>query len=649
MLENVHPTTEIIWSVTDLFCDDIKRGQAQQQCDRIILPFTLLRRLECVLENKKDSILAKYTEIKTMPLEVQDLMLKHAAQLPFYNTSKLDLGNVSEAGLVKALKTYLNAYSPNVREIIEHFDIFNTLDELFKDNLLNQVIQRFAKLDLHPDTIDNHHMGEVFDELIRRVSEHKNLSEGEIFTPRDIVRLTTSLTLTCDEDVLTQPGIVRSIYDPAAGNGGFLLSAMECIHEKNEKAELIAFGQEISKQSYTLCKALILATGHEVDNIKLGNTLADDQLKHRNFSYMFSAPPFGLRIWHNEFAQCNDPESDLPRISNGSLCFLMKLLSKMHSPSEGGSRIGFILNDSSLFAGNAGSGESEVRRFILEHDLLDAVIALPTNIFYNTNIATHILILTNVKAEKRKGKVQLINACNNNTQQVNNNFFSTMPKPLGTKRKYISQKSIDAMVRLYCQCKVDTKGEQQVSNILDYQDFGYRRITIQQPLQLSFDITQEKLDRYYLQSLKTARKKKPDLEALPELPNAYLELSKYIDSKPIMSRDKFLAIVEPAKLSKANKNALVKLFGEHDEAAEVCYAASGRAAQKGKMEPNSKLRSYKNVPLKENIYEYFEREVKPYAALAWIDESVCDKKDGQVGIVGYEIRFNHHVERVLPD
>lgn len=348
-----------LWSVADLLRGDFR----QSQYGRIILPFTLLRRLECVLEATKSDVLAKYDAVKAMPFEAQDKLLTHTAQLSFYNTSKMDLNRLGETGVASNLENYIQSFSPNAREIFEHFDFFNTIDKLEEADLLYKVAKRFATTDLHPNTISNHGMGLIFEELIRRFAESSNDTAGEHFTPRDIVDLTTSLLFTNEEE-LTSAGLVRSIYDPTAGTGGFLSSGMEYVHKLNDKASLSAFGQELNPESYAICKADMLIKGQKVDNIKLGNTLSNDQLRTDKFDYMLSNPPFGVD-WKKIQKFINDEHNDkgfegrfgagLPRVSDGSLLFLMHLMSKMRPRSvdnkgnEGGSRIGIILNGSPLF------------------------------------------------------------------------------------------------------------------------------------------------------------------------------------------------------------------------------------------------------------------------------------------------------------
>jgi len=338
---NFSSTAAFLWSVADLLRGDFK----QSQYGRIILPFTLLRRLECVLEATKPAVLEKYETVKAMPIEAQDKLLTHAAQLSFYNTSKMDLNRLGETDVASNLESYIQSFSPNAREIFEHFDFFNTLDKLAEADLLYKVAKRFATTDLHPNVINNYGMGLVFEELIRRFAESSNETAGEHFTPRDIVRLTTSLVFTNDDDALTQSGLVRSIYDPTAGTGGFLSSGMEYVLELNNKASLSAFGQELNPESYAICKADMLIKGQKVDNIKLGNTLSNDQLRTEKFDYMLSNPPFGVD-WKKIQKQINDEHTEkgfegrfgagLPRVSDGSLLFLMHLVSKMRPQHEGG-------------------------------------------------------------------------------------------------------------------------------------------------------------------------------------------------------------------------------------------------------------------------------------------------------------------------
>ncbi|HCG7356371.1 restriction endonuclease subunit M [Vibrio parahaemolyticus] len=651
---NFSSTAAFLWSVADLLRGDFK----QSQYGRIILPFTLLRRLECVLEATKPDVLTKYEAVKAMPIEAQDKLLTHAAQLSFYNTSKMDLNRLGETGVASNLESYIQSFSPNAREIFEHFDFFNTIDKLEEADLLYKVAKRFATTDLHPNTISNYGMGLVFEELIRRFAESSNETAGEHFTPRDIVELTTSL-LFANEEELTSSGLVRSIYDPTAGTGGFLSSGMEYVHNLNDKASLSAFGQELNPESYAICKADMLIKGQKVDNIKLGNTLSNDQLRTEKFDYMLSNPPFGVD-WKKIQKFINDEHNEkgfegrfgagLPRVSDGSLLFLMHLVSKMRPASpenknEGGSRIGIILNGSPLFTGGAGSGESEIRRYILEHDLLEAIVALPTDMFYNTGIATYVWVLSSHKPAHRKGKVQLINASkeraktggrgrSGGTEVVGNDehvFYAAMRKSLGSKRKELTPEAIDTIVQTYGQF-----AENEFSKIFDYKEFGYRRITVERPLKLAI-YPKDELRLEALQADKAWGKLGESVQ------NTVLEALASFTEEKLLSRDAFLkALVAKmngcspqVKLTAAQQKLIVKHLGEHDDEAEVCKA-------KGKVEANPDLRDNENVPLTETVDEYFAREVLPHVPDAWIDESKTDPKDGEVGVVGYEIPFNRH-------
>ncbi|TWX65937.1 SAM-dependent DNA methyltransferase [Colwellia demingiae] len=665
MSDNFSSTAAFLWSVADLLRGDFK----QSQYGRIILPFTLLRRLECVLEDTKPSVLSMYETVKEKDEKAQDKLLTHSAKLSFYNTSKMDLNKLGETGVAQNLESYVQSFSPNAREIFEHFDFFNTIDKLEEADLLYKVAKRFATTDLHPEAVDNHNMGLVFEELIRRFAESSNETAGEHFTPRDIVRLTTSLVFCNDDDLLTQSGLVRSIYDPTAGTGGFLSSGMEYVHELNDKAALSAFGQELNPESYAICKADMLIKGQKVDNIKLGNTLSDDQLTTAKFDYMLSNPPFGVD-WKKVQKKINDENKEkgfegrfgagLPRVSDGSLLFLMHLISKMRpvggnsdtgsSLTNTGSRIGIILNGSPLFTGGAGSGESEIRRYVLENDLLEAIIALPTDMFYNTGISTYVWILSNNKPAQRKGKVQLINASKERAKkggrgrsgggEVEGNdenvFYQAMRKSLGSKRKELTEKSIETIVKTYGQFI-----ENDFSKIFDYQDFGYRRITVERPLKLAFDVTKDKFELYCQDYIEKAQKKNPDVTIELSQPAGYSTLQSLTGKQKIYSRtDLFKRFAEDKseKLSAAEQKNICKFFGEQDENAETCIFESGK--NKGQPEPNPDLRDNENVPLKELVTDYFKREVLPHVPDAWIDESKTDEKDGEIGIVGYELPFN---------
>jgi len=622
-----------IWSVADLLRGEFK----QSQYGRIILPFTILRRLECVLAPTKDAVLAETDRCRSMNADAAEKILLNKAGLSFYNTSPMDLSTLGETQVLDNLETYVQSFSPAAREIFEHFRFSEFIEKLDDGNLLYVVANKFANIDLSPSTVPNYEMGLIFEELIRRFAESSNETAGEHFTPRDIVRLTTSLVFAGDDEVLSKPGVVRSIYDPTAGTGGFLSAGMEYLHELNKQARLVGFGQELNPESYAICKGDMLVKDQDVKNIKQGNTLSDDKLYADTFDYMLSNPPFGVD-WKKIEKVVKDEQkikgfagrfgAGTPRVSDGSLLFLLHLISKMRDPKEGGSRIGIILNGSPLFTGGAGSGESEIRRYVLERDLLEAIIALPTDMFYNTGIATYIWVLSNHKPKERKGKVQLINATD---------MHESMRKSLGSKRKFLTEEQIEKIVRLY-----DSNEPSKVCKIFDTTDFGYRRITVERPLQLA--IYPQGADRLEaLQADKAWGKWDEDLQqsvlqALEDMEDEYLSRDAFAKELKAIGAAGAL----PSKLSAANLKLLLKHLGEHSDEAEVC------TDKKGNPEPNPDLRDNENVPLSEDIQTYFEREVLPHVPNAWIDESKKDEKDGLVGIVGYEIPFNRHFYEYTP-
>ena len=514
---NFSQTAAFIWSVADLLRGDFR----QSQYGRVILPFTLLRRLECVLESSKAGVLAENEKVKNMALPEdgkEKLLLRATKNLAFFNTSELDLSSLGQKDIRANLNNYIQSFSKDAREIFENFKFDEFLGLLDDANLLYKVVQKFSTTDLSPKNISNHDMGLVFEELIRRFAESSNDTAGEHFTPRDIVRLTTGLVFSEDDEALNKEGIIRTIYDPTAGTGGFLSSGMEYLYEHNPDAVMRAFGQELNPESYAICKADMLIKGQDVSRIKLGNTLSNDQLANDKFDFMLSNPPFGVD-WKKIEAEITDEHQQkgfdgrfgagLPRVSDGSLLFLMHLISKMRDTSggdskENGSRIGIILNGSPLFTGSAGSGESEIRRYILEADLLEALIALPNDMFYNTGIATYVWVLSNKKDPKRKGKVHLINGANLSTK---------MRKSLGSKRNYLTEKEIRTITKNYGEFVavdnplifplekgelkgVDGESDQQKpfsSKIFNSYEFGYRRVTIERPLRLSAQLSNERI------------------------------------------------------------------------------------------------------------------------------------------------------------
>src|SRR5690554_2530763 len=621
---NHSQTAAFIWSVADLLRGDFK----QSQYGRVILPFTLLRRLECVLEPTKTAVLTAAQEHQTKPDAVREKLLLRAAELPFFNASPLTLGSLSGTQTADDLMSYVQSFSADAREIFDHFEFESFVQQLSANNLLYKVVEQFATMDLSPKRLSNFGMGLVFEELIRKFAESSNETAGEHFTPRDIVHLTTSLVLTGQDEKL-RPHRIVTIYDPTAGTGGFLSESEEYIQQVSRDVTVSLHGQELNPESYAICKADMLIKGQKVERIKLGNTLSDDQLPGDHFDFMLSNPPFGVE-WkkvqkaitdeHNHKGYDGRFGPGLPRVSDGSLLFLMHLVSKMRPRQEGGSRIGIILNGSPLFTGGAGSGESEIRRYLLQHDLVEAIVALPTDMFYNTGIATYVWILSNKKAAERQGKVQLIDASAD---------FAKMRKSLGSKRHYITEEQIDQIVRLYGRFE-----ETPTSKIFANDAFGYRRITVERPLRLNFQASTERIEKVREERM---------IDKLDEDAREHLiEALQSIDSGELfMSRPRFLKALKKTmeaheiKLRAPERNAILKALSEQDPDADLCK-------KKGKPEADTSLRDYENVPLGESIYEYFEREVRPHVPDAWIDEDKRDELDGEVGIVGFEIPFNRH-------
>lgn len=617
----------LIWSVADLLRGDFR----QPEYGRIILPFTLLRRLECVLEPSRDEVVQQYQSFKDSGVDL-DLVLC-TPDRHFYNLTPFTLATLGETETKANLEAYINGFSKHAREAFEQFNFFSWIDKLSSSNLLYLVVQKFKDVDLHPETISNYEMGLVFEELIRRFAEAANDTAGEYFTPRDVVRLATTLVFAPDHDLFGE-GVIRTLYDPCCGTGGFLAAGMEQVYEWNPGAVIKPYGQELNAESYAIAMADMMIKGYDPSNVKLGNTLSDDQLPLERYHYCLANPPFGVD-WkkvqkeveqeHREKGYKGRFGPGLPRVSDGSLLFLMHLLSKRMGDATG-TRIGIILNGSPLFTGSAGSGESEIRRWILENDWLEAIVALPTDLFYNTGIATYVWVLTNRKSSDRKGKVQIVNATD---------LWTSMRKSLGNKRRYMSDDQIAEIARL-----VANQRENERCKIFDTTDFGYRRITVERPLQLAFmPKDEDKLEALQLDSAwgkLPVERRQALLQVLADMKDSYLD-------REVFFRffSKNLSAAGKETLSAQEKKLLQKYIGEHNPEAVVCKT-------KGAIEPNSDLRDCENVPLSEETETYFAREVLPHVPEAWIDTTKCDYRDNKVGIVGYEISFNRYFYKYVP-
>ena len=489
---NQQALSSFIWSVADLLRGDYK----QSEYGKVILPFTVLRRLDCVLEATKPAVLAEYEKQQKAGLNPEPFLLRKAKQ-GFYNTSPLDMKKLmgDQDHIRENLYSYIHEFAPQVRDIFERFEFHIQIDRLARAGLLYQVTEKFTNIDLHPEAVSNAQMGLVFEELIRKFAEISNETAGEHFTPREVIRLMVNLLFIEDDDVLSKQHVVRTIYDPTAGTGGMLSIAGEYLEEHNPEARLTMYGQELNDESYAICKADMLIKGQNVANIIPGNTLSEDGHPHTKFDYMLSNPPFGVEWKKVEKEIRKEHETQgfngrfgpgLPRVSDGSLLFLLHLISKMRPAKDGGSRFGIVLNGSPLFTGGAGSGESEIRRYVLENDLVEAIIGLPTDMFYNTGISTYVWILSNRKPEQRKGLLQLIDA---------SSFWQKMRKSLGSKRKELSDEHIAEITRLFGECVeaslpsppagegLGERGQSKpISRIFKNEDFGYRTITVERPL-----------------------------------------------------------------------------------------------------------------------------------------------------------------------
>jgi len=624
--ENYSQTASFIWSVADLLRGHFK----QSQYGRVILPFTLLRRLECVLAPNKQKVLEAAKQHQSKPDATRELLLLKESGHQFFNASPLSLATLSDTQTAEDLISYVQSFSKSAREIFEHFNFEEFVLKLAEADLLYQVTQQFgSKIDLSTDNISNYGMGLIFEELIRKFAESSNETAGEHFTPRDCVHAATSLLMTGQEEVLS-PNSIITIYDPTAGTGGFLSESEEYIQSISNQVTVRLFGQELNPESYAICMADMMIKGQQVENIKLGNTLSSDQLAHEKFKYMLANPPFGVD-WKASQRVVNEEHKvkgfdgrfgpGLPRVSDGSLLFLLHLVSKMRDKREGGSRIGIVLNGSPLFTGSAGSGESEIRRYLLQNDLVEAIVALPTDMFFNTGISTYIWILSNDKKPERKGKLQLIDG---------SEAFAKMRKSLGSKRKYLTEENINELVRLY-----GAMEETKNSKVFPNEAFGYRRITIERPLRLNFQASEERVAR--LDDEKALQKLKADDF------NLLKQAIQQVDADTLFTnRDDFTRALNAQlkagdiKLTAAQLKAVLNALSERDSDSDVC------TDKKGNAEADSSLRDYENVPLTDDIYKYFEREVKPHVPDAWIDESKRDEQDGEVGIVGFEIPFNRH-------
>jgi type I restriction enzyme M protein len=658
-INNFSEKVNFLWSIAEIIRDTFNRSDYKD----VILPFTVLRRIDCVLEPTKQKVLERYETLQRLQREQKTQLqnmayhLSSASGYAFYNLSPYDFKRLLEdhTRLAANLQNYINGFSENMREVLDNFGFPNTIAKLNSAKLLYPVMERFKNIDLHPDKVSNHEMGYIFEELIRRYNEALNENPGEHFTPREVIRLMVSLSLALDSRRIKDTEyLTLTISDPCCGSGGMLITAKERILEINGTARIYLYGQEVNPETYAICKSDLYmqsADGRDAEHIALSNCLTGDAHAQMTFDYQFANPPYG-KDW-KAFQETIEAEYErkeagrfgagLPRVSDGQLLFLQHMIGRMKAPEDGGGRVAIVMNGSPLFTGDAESGESEIRRWILENDWLEAIVALPEQIFYNTGITTYVWLLTNRKEERRRGKVQLINAAD---------FRVPARKSLGNKRREISRDHIRQITELYL-----AFAENEHSRIFSTSDFGYRKIIIERPLRLNFQASAERIarlqDQKAFRDLANGKRKKgqPTLfenGGSAELQAAILAMLATLPDTLYKDRPAFeQALEEAAKrarltLTPAISKAILSALGERDETAEMCRDKDGNP------EPDPELRDTENVPLNEDIWQYFEREVRPHVPDAWINTKVRDHKDGQVGKVGYEINFNRYYYTYQP-
>ena len=633
------------WSIAEILRGDFK----QSEYGKVILPFIVLRRLDCLLgASKRDVLEAAKGLSDAVDDPTRDMILFAAAgdNIKVYNLSAFTFESLKAQDpgqLHQNLIDYITKFSGNVRDIfLDKFLFTEQLKRLNEGGILWQVFDRFTQIDLHPDRVSNIEMGYLFEDLIRRFSEISNETAGEHFTPREVIRLIVELLIANDDTKLIGKGIIRQIYDPACGTGGMLALTEKALKEFNPGIRVELFGQELNGESFGICKSDMLVTGHDPEQIAFGNTLTNGAHKGKSFHYMLSNPPYGVD-WKKykdpirEEAQTLGTEgrfgAGLPRISDGQLLFLQHMISKMRD-DETGSRIGIVMNGSPLFTGGANSGESEIRRWMLENDWVEAIVALPTDLFYNTGIQTYVWLLTNRKPAARRGKVQLIDASGEQ-------FWISMRKSLGSKRREIPEAARKEIVRIYADMLNGNGVSSEFSKTFHTTDFGYREVRVERPLRLNFQAAPERIERL--------KAEKALLKLDANVQTAILEtLGSRLPSTLFTNRDEFDKVLTGAlkakgiKIGAPAKKAIMSALSERDENADICTDKNGDA------EPDTDLRDHELVPLKEDLREFMVREVKPFVPDAWVDENHRDARDGEVGRVGYEINFNRYFYRYIP-
>jgi len=636
--------SNFVWQIADTLRGDFK----QSEYGKVILPFVVLRRLDCILEPTKDAVQQALSGLPTgIDEQTRDMMLYGAVGggIRVYNTSALTFAKIkaqNPGDAHKNLVDYITSFSDSVRDVfLDKFLFTDQLKRLNEASILWKVFEQFATLDLRPGSVSTLAMGYLFEDLIRRFSEISNETAGEHFTPREVIRLIVDLIIVNDDEKLKGRGIIRQIYDPACGTGGMLALAEEALKDFNPDIRVELFGQELNGESFGICKSDMLVTGHDPENIAFGNTLTQDAHANRQFHYMLSNPPYGVD-WKKyqepikEEAAIQGKEgrfgAGLPRISDGQLLFLQHMISKMRT-DEAGSRIGIVMNGSPLFTGGAGSGESEIRRWMLENDWIEAIVALPTDLFYNTGIQTYVWLLTNRKDKKRRGKVQLIDASGER-------FWTTMRKNLGSKRREIRDDGRESIAHIFHEMANGGGPWSEVSKIFDTTDFGYREIRVERPLRLNFQTSPGRIER-----LKLA---KPFLKLDPAEQDDVLDvIADRMPTTLFKERPAFEAALTKAlkgaglKVGSPVKKAILTALSERDESAPICLGSNGQS------EPDTELRDFELVPFKEDWKDFVAREVTPFVPDAWVDQTYKDGSDKGIGRVGYEINFNRHFYRYV--
>ncbi len=601
---------------------------------------TVLRRLDCVLEPTKDKVLQEIEKRKGGDLKNIELLLNRITGVSFHNTSRFTFKRLKADPdhLVQNLVKYMNSFSIRAMDILKYFDFEKHIAKLDENNILYLLISKYAEMDLSTHTVSNIGMGSIFEELIRKFYDLSNEEAGDHFTPREVIRMMVDLIFLPDNKTLTTKGIIKTLFDPACGTGGMLSVSEDYLFELNPDAHLEVYGQDYNEQSYAICGSDMMIKEQNLDNIRFGNSLTNDQFRGQHFDYMLANPPFGVE-WKKEkdFIEQEYQKqgfggrfgAGLPRISDGQLLFILHMIHKMKDAKEGGTRLAIVFNGSPLFTGGAGSGESEIRRWIIENDWLEAIIAMPDQLFYNTGISTYLWIVTNRKDAKRKGKVQLVNAVS---------FFKKMRKSLGNKRNEICDDQRAEIVRLYGDFQ-----EGEFVRIFKNTDFAYKRITVERPLRLAFEVTDEKIELFLQHSLKSAKKKTAEIAPLLKVAEdngVATHLIKMKELGVIRNRESFIKKFKEMlayTTLKADANVIkagIMVFGYRDEEADICKDA------KGNPEADADLRDNENVPYDIEIDDYMKREVLPHVPGAWVD---MDKTK-----VGYEINFNRYFYKYQP-